>query len=315
MFKLWSEENEDAKKILSPSLKLRDWKEISKEEKNKIWHYLKHWFLVEKKKENLRVYLSIYKLNDLHKYNAYAENFLKDRSFQNAYYDFEKIFCEGHKHVVLELISCFCDTILFERKKENARIYKNDYDSDEKYMKAIAEWKYYEFDKFSKDLNNILEHFGINLILTRAGFVEKQDSKIINKIYVPVLNFLSMSGWENVNRELSDAFNEYQIKTKQGYSNCITHAISALQAYLQILVDGKIGSSEGIKSLVKKAQENNLIPDDIFSSEIFKNIDSILMRERGKTGDAHPKQEYANEKSARLVLNLVMIFLQHCIQK
>ena len=33
------------------------------------------------------------------------------------------------------------------------------------------------------------------------------------------------------------------------------------------------------------------------------------------SGIAHPKKEYANERNARTILNLSMIFFQHCIQK
>ncbi len=58
-----------------------------------------------------------------------------------------------------------------------------------------------------------------------------------------------------------------------------------------------------------------MIPDDKFTEQIFKNIESILMFEKQATADAHPKKEYATEKNSRLVMNLVMIFLQHCIQK
>jgi hypothetical protein len=313
MFKLWSEKNNEANNLLSPKLGLRDWNNLTDEEKKKIWSYIDGWFEGDKK-EKFRIFLSCHKLNDDHKYMAYAELFLKNPSDQSAHDDFKKIFLEQDQNVVLELLSCFCKVILFEREKENGRIYRSDYESEEKYIKIIAEWRHGEFDKFTERLNNVFEHFGINLFLTRSGFVEKQDSKITKDIYVPVLNFISSPKWENVNRELKDAFRAFQLKSEHGYSNCITHAVSAIQAYLQILVDGKIGSSTGIINYIKQAQEKDLIPNDKFSSEIFKNIDSILMRERGKTGDAHPKQEYANEKSARLILNLIMIFLQHCIQ-
>lgn len=314
MFKLWSEKNSKANKLLTPSLGLKKWSKLSREEKEKIWCYINNWFSMDDRGRNLRVFLSIYKLNNLHKYQSYAKSFLKDRSFHNASSDFKDIFFEQDQHVVLELLSCFCSVILQERQNEHSRIYRNDYKSEKEYKKRLIAWRHEEFDKFAEELNNTFEHFGINLFLTRAGFIERQDSKITNGIYVPVLNFLSLSEWNNVSREFGDAFKEYQLKTKHGYSNCVTHAVSALQAYLQILVNGKIGSGNGINNLIKQAQEKELIPDDKFSSEIFKNVDAILMRERGKTGNAHPKKEYANEKSARLVLNLVMVFLQHCIQ-
>lgn len=316
MFELWSEKNGDAKKLLSPNLGLREWDDLTHEEKDKIWHHISYWF-EPGKNDNLtkiRIILSVSKLNELHKSRSFAENFLRNPSERNASQDFQHIFFNHKKDVVLELLSCFCKAILQERENKYSGLYRSDFDSDEKFEKAVINWKHQIFDKFAERINNVFEHFGINLFLSRSGFIERQSEKITKEIYVPVLEFFSDKKWENVNRELADAFKEYQSKTESGYSNCVTHAFSSLQAYIQILVNGKIGSSESIISLIKQAQEKGLIPNDKFTSEIFKNIDAILMRERGKTGDAHPKQEYANEKSARLVLNLIMIFFQHCMQ-
>ncbi|MFZ5341410.1 MAG: hypothetical protein ACOZBL_02380 [Patescibacteria group bacterium] len=38
------------------------------------------------------------------------------------------------------------------------------------------------------------------------------------------------------------------------------------------------------------------------------------MKIRQVTGHSHPKQEYSDEKTAKFVLNLVMIFIHHCIE-
>lgn len=310
MFKLWSEKNNDAKKMLSPNLDQKNWDDLSSDDKGKIWNFLQYWF----KEDGLRIFISIINLNEEHKFRSYANLTLENPSKINAFYDFKEIFYNENQHVVLELLSCFCQSIVQEREDKNPGIYKSNYDSTEEYVNKLTMWRFEEFDKFASRINDIFGHFNINLILTREGFIERQDSKIVEEIYIPVLNFLSFPKWNDVNRELGDAFKEYQEKTDPGYSNCVTHAISALQAFLQILVNGKIGSSDGINYFIKLAQEKNLIPSDKFSSEVFKNIETILMRERGKTGDAHPKLEYANEKNARLVLNLIMIFIQHCIQ-
>ena len=43
-------------------------------------------------------------------------------------------------------------------------------------------------------------------------------------------------------------------------------------------------------------------------------MESIFARERQETSNAHPMKEYATEKNTRLILNLAMIFFQHCIQ-
>lgn len=170
------------------------------------------------------------------------------------------------------------------------------------------------FDDFKEDFNDIFGQFGINVVLSRNGFIPRQDKKITREIYQPVLDFLVSPKWEEANRDLRDAFFKYREGTPQGYSNCITNAVSGLQAFLQILVCGETGKGK-ISTLIPKAQDEKLIPDDSFSKKIFRDIQSVLMQERQTKGDPHPKEEYGTEKHARLVLNLVMIFLQHCIQE
>jgi len=310
MFKFWSITKPEAMKELHPDLGLRDWDVLSRDEKDKVWHYLKN-FISEG--ENLRIFFAIYYLNDNHKYRSYGGHFLHDQSFESARKDFEHILLTESQHVVFEMLSCFCSAILAERYDKSIRISRDE--SDEEYKGRLNEWRHENFDKFAERLNDVFEHFGINVMLTRQGFIPRQDEKITKEIYVPVLLFLSNEKWRPVNRDLRDAFKEYQTKTEQGYSNCITHTASALQAFLQILVNEKVGGDYGISKLIKQTQDKGLIPKDKFSSEIFKNIETIIMAERGKTGDAHPKKEYANERNARTLLNLTMIFLQHCIQK
>ncbi len=126
------------------------------------------------------------------------------------------------------------------------------------------------------------------------------------------MSFFSHPDWNEVNRLLSDAFTEYRKQTPNGYSSSVTHSVAAVQAFLQILVYKKTGKGE-ISKLINEAQKQNLISSDMFTKEIFKNIEAVLMRERQETGDPHPKQAYATAKNARIVLNLAMIFFQHCI--
>ena len=128
------------------------------------------------------------------------------------------------------------------------------------------------------------------------------------------MSYLSGKKWSPVSRDLSDAFRKFQEKTPQGYSSCITHTISALQGFLQILVHDKTGKGD-FNDLIPYAQKKDVIPSDAFSTKIFKDIQSILMQKRQESGDPHPKEEYANERSAKLVLNLIMIFIQNCIIK
>jgi hypothetical protein len=342
-FKLWSDLNPEVKKELKPDLGFRDWNSLMKDDKYKIWKYLERNYFFnpdkiikyypmpgveevsyefsvryyddyEKEQKKKRILNSINQLNDKYKVNSYAINFLKNRNNFSACQDFYDIFINQDENVVIELLSFYCKNLISEK---NIYSIKKLNETDQEYqnrMETEQKWKWKKFDDFAKDLNDIFIQFGINLYLTRLGFIPRQEEKIIKEIYEPVLNFLSHPNWEKVNTILSDSFDEYRKNTPQGYSNSVTNAISAVQAFLQIIVTGKTGKGE-ISELISDAQKNNLIPNDFFTKKIFENIKSILVRERQETGIAHPKKEYATEKNARIILNLVMVFLQHCIQK
>jgi hypothetical protein len=335
-FKLWSELNPKAKKELKPDFGLRNWDSLSNDEKYKIWKYLELYFFdkdirtkysfegtkksyykfygeyPENEKKKKRIYISIMVLNHRYKVKSYAKNFLENNTLNSACHDFYEIFTNQDENVVMELLSLYCKILISERAEET--IYKKEGESKEEYNQRLENWRWEEFDKFRKDLNEVFTDFGINLYLTRQGFAPRQEEKIIKEIYEPVLNYLSHPKWMEVSKILSDAFDEYRKNTPQGYSNCVTNVISAIQAFLQIVVNGKTGKGE-ISKLIPTARKKKLIPDDSFTQKIFDNLESIFARQRQETSIAHPKKQYANEKNARLMLNLAMVFLQHCIQK
>lgn len=266
------------------------------------------------------IFHTIFSLNNKYKHLSFGENtlnhngphynniFLMNCCTDTALTDFYKIFREQKQDVVYEMLSIYSELLI---RKDYLKDYKNT--EDENKRELMTNQAYELFDEFSDFFNDISRQFSLNIMLTRSGFVFRQDEKITEEIYIPVINYLSDKKWEPVNRELKDAFDDYQKGTEQEYSSCVTHAISALQAYLQLIVNDKTGKGS-INSLIVAARKQNMIPNDKFTEQIFKNIESILMFERQETGDPHPKKEYATEKNARLVLNLIMIFLQHCIQ-
>ncbi len=334
-FKLWSELNPKAKKELKPDLGLRNWNSLSNDEKYKIWKYLEWYFFDkdikrdydgnyyyefygeywEKEQKKKRILYSIATLNLKYKARSYAENFLEGNTLNSACQDFYGIFIGQDESVVIELLSLYCKVLISERaEKTPYKIYTEKGESEEEYNQRLENWRWEEFDKFRKDLNEVFADFGINLYLTRQGFMPRQEERIIEEIYEPVLSYLSHPKWREVSKILSDAFDEYRKNTPQGYSNCVTNVISAIQAFLQIMVNGKTGKGE-ISKLIPIAQKRKLIPDDFFTQKIFDNLESIFARQRQETGISHPKKQYANEKNSRLMLNLAMVFFQHCIQK
>lgn len=336
MFKLWSQSNPKAKKELKPDFGFRNWNSLNKGEKHKTWKFLESYFFDrqkrtryvrgggreayyefnekensdEKERKQQRIYISIMVLNRKYKAKSYARYFLENGTLNSACSDFYEIYMEQDEHVVMELLSLYSKVLISERA--DRIINRKDDEIEQEYQKRLQNWKWEDFDEFCADLNEVFTDFGIDLYLTRLGFTPRQEEKIVREIYEPVLSYLSHPRWKEVNGLFSDSFNEYRKNTPQGYSNSVTVTVSAIQAFLQIVVNGETGKGE-ISKLIPEAQKKDLIPNDFFTQKIFTNIESIFARQRQETGIAHPKKEYASEENARIILNLAMIFCQHCI--
>jgi hypothetical protein len=335
-FQTWSESNEDARKSLRPDFGLRTWADLSQDHLKLIWIHFEPFFFQSRMSNNRsikhshyngdyypftgdeaeqsmkisRIFFAIKELCLRFKAKEYAPNFLKEKTVHNACMDFFHIFMYDRPDVVIELISLYAKELIEGKNKRYLIRVSGESEGD--YDKRREEWDWIPFDQFAYHLNDVFSHFGLNYFLTRRGFALRVDEKIIEDVYVPVLRSLSSLQWNPVNSLLSESFAEYRKNTPEGYSTCVTKSVTALEAYLQILTTGSTGEGK-FAELIRNAQKNKLIPDDPFAKTFLKDITSVLMQERQATGDAHPRKEYANEKNARLVLNLVMVFLQHAI--
>lgn len=340
MFKLWSVTKPEIRILLKPDLGLRSWDDLTLDEKDKIWfNLIDYFFNVPKKSDGTinheefvlqntidnrysigyrqeSIISSIKYLNETYMAKCFAPLSLKSQylgsygNFPFVCIDFYNIFAKEKEDVVMELLSAVAFYYFKYATSRNNKIPKANYETQEEYEKR----KFAIFDGFLEKLNEVFLQFGIKWILTRNGFIPRQDEKIIEEIYNPVLNYLSDPKWQKVNEILSDAFSDYRKNTPQGYSGCLTKTIAAVEAYLQILVESETGKTL-LSDLISIAIKKEIIPNDVFTKTIFKNIESVFARERITTGDAHPKDEYATEKNARMILNLAMIFIQHCILK
>ncbi|MFA5991544.1 MAG: hypothetical protein WC794_04865 [Candidatus Doudnabacteria bacterium] len=298
VFTKWSEIQPSSKRNLRPDLGIREWGKLSKQEKDSILlHFLNDgWFGTDGDtfsavSEFAEDHKARFFCNHLlahggpHYFETNSYKSLKQCCPQNAQQDLHYIFLTEHQDVVYELISYYAENL-----------------SPQEYKRFVVEF------------NDIFDQFGLNVLINTNGFILRQDPQIVKDIYEPTLKLLADKRWEPVGRELDDAFNNYLKNTPQDFSSSITHAVAGVQAFLQILINNETGEGD-IAGLLKEALKNNLIPNDKFSEKIFKDLVSILMAERQAKGDPHPKEEYANEKTARLLLNLVMVFIQHCLQE
>ncbi len=290
MMKFWSKLNPEALTELKPDLGLRSWDDLNLEEKQLMYIHL-HF-------QRTRCRTSAIEESILHMYRHYKKKnftpcYLFAPNLNNAHTDFSNIFLNESKHVVMELLSAYV-------------IYIHKYNGN---FNNAADSNY-----LVENINDVFSQFGVKYHLTEIGFIPRQEEKIIKEIYEPTLKCLADKNWKPVSNDLSDAFADFRKDTEQGYSGCVTKTISAVQAFLQISVHGKTGTGS-MSELIREATKKELIPDDAFTQHIFKNMDSVFSRIRQQYGDAHPKGNYADEKTARLILNLSMVFIQHCMQK
>ena len=319
MFKLWSELNDEAYKELKPDLGSRSWDSLKGDEKRKMWQYLDRSFFIlpsygKKVIETHNeiaipwpIVITIVKVSELYQASNFTPYYLAYRTHTAAGQDFLDIFINQGSNIVFELLSIFAQTLL--RINEDGTLTQEKGENDEEYTHRLTEYRQQPFNNFAKSLNGLFDSFGINFHLTLEGFIPKHESKIAEEIYKPALQKLRNKKYLAVNRDIKDAFKAYMSKD---FSGCITHVSSAMQAFLQITVNGKTGTGE-ISLLLKSALKQNKLPSDNLSQHFFKMCESVLARIRKEKGDPHPKEDYATEKDARLTLNLIMLFFEHSI--
>lgn len=312
IFKTWSETSPNAKDNLAPSFELRSWDELTKADKTKILKHLAalEWFITHR---DIKIIVgSVDRLNYNYKVQTYGKRLFDIGGAKSDNYggytkdtesaaadDFFRIIKEESTDVAFELLSYYAESLIEEYLLKGEP-------TDEKIDEA-----YERFDRFSNAINSIFSQFGINLSLTRQGFAPKQEQIVHELVVEPTFKGLAAPKWKAVQTNFSDAIDEYRKGTEAAYSNAITHIVSAVQAFLQVKVKGKIGKGD-ISELVKEGMKKDILPNDALSRKVFDGLESTLMKVRQKQGDAHPKIEYANEESVRLLLNVAAVFIQHC---
>lgn len=320
-FTLFGENNQEIEAVLQPVLTLRGWSDLSSGEKqiafqeltNSGWlksysdealhtiEYLNHAFLRQCPGKHLH---AIQPVHDA--YNRYGN---ESERREAALLDFQHIFLQENSEVmVMRMLSFFTGRHI---DKSYYRLAEES--SDETEQKKYLEESFDKFDRLANCLNHIFEQFGVNQIVTRNGFVPRQDARITKEIYVPTLLALSDPKWKPVSEDLAKMFEDYRNKD---FPETITKAHSAVQRFLQILVgeEGKNGKGE-LARLFKNAKDKGLVPTDRFTEPIINVIQGYLPSERATNSTAKPALKSATPADALLMMNVVMVLLQHCLQK
>lgn len=320
-FRLFGKDDPRIEEAIQPKLEMRGWNILTSNEKaialqqliNDGWvreysreifmaiEHLNHYFLRLCPGQKLH---SIAPKRELHGYDNESER------IRVAFEDFKHIFLsEKSEEVVFRMLTKFAEGFIDFFSYRNA---ENEKVSEDKRVNYIEE-AFRKFDILANCLNHIFEQFAVNALMTRNGLVPRQDVKINQEIYVPTLKVLSDPKWKNVSEDLSGMFIDFQ---ERRYSETITKAHRATQRFLQILVgeEGKNAKGE-VAELFKKAKQEKAIPVNRFTEPLIDVLQKYLVSQRATNSTAKPTSAEATSSDALLMMNVVMVFLQHCLQK
>lgn len=298
----WNDLKTSEKKIALQELINKEWVKNYSGEILSTIEYLNDNFLRQCPGKKLHQVKSI----NNHRYRGYEDDSEKTEA---AIEDFCSIFLyEKSDAMVLRMLTKFAESYINDFDYRNAEQEKDD-KKREKYIKDAFE----EFDRLTNCLNHIFEQFAVNSILTRNGPVPRQDNKITEEIYVPTLKVLADPKWKTVSDDLMHMFEDFR---EENYSETITKAHRAIQRFLQILVGKEGKNSKGeLANLFREAKKQSIIPSNRFTEPIINVFQSFIPSERATKSTAKPSITEATSSDALLMMNIVMVFLQHCLQK
>lgn len=321
-FRLYGEDDPRVEETIQPHLDLRSWSDLETEEKTIALQQLRNrGWIKEYSREILKTinylnseFLKLCPGKNLHKIvpeygGVHLGSGNEYERINAAIADFEDIFLhEKTEALLFRMLTAFAESHIVgyyykQAEKETNNNKRREY-IDEAFEK---------FDQLANCFNHIFEQFSINAILTRNGLIPRQDERITKEIYVPTLRILEDPKWKNVNKDLAEMFSEYR---DENYPETITKAHRAIQRFLQILVgeEGKSGKGEFGK-LFNKAKTEGIIPTNRFTEPIIQVFQGFISSERATKSTAKPAMKTATSSDALLVMNVVMILLQHCLQE
>ncbi|TKB91232.1 MAG: hypothetical protein E8D40_09820 [Nitrospira sp.] len=304
---------------IQPTLELRSWTTVSSDERTIVLHQIIHNGWLGRTAER-HIITTVAHLNYKYLQLCPARNFHSAPQQNDGYggfdsatrkaaaEDFGRIFMEEEEPLVLRMLSKFAQLLIDADALNRAKKAVN---SDERKRYVGAAYK--QFDLFANCVNHVFEQFAVNQLLTRSGFIPRQDETIEQELYKPTLQALSDPKWRPVNDILALMFEDFR---EGRYPETITKAHSAVQCFLQVLVTGKPGTNAKgeLAQLIKTGKEAGVIPTSRFIEPFVGNIQSFIASERATNSTAKPSLVPASSSDALLMMNMTLVFLQHCLQ-
>ncbi|MBI5466279.1 MAG: hypothetical protein HY974_03245 [Candidatus Kerfeldbacteria bacterium] len=320
IFRLYGQGDPQIEEYIQPALGLRQWVDLGESEKETAFHELENGGWLEDYSPEVLQTIEYLNYNFLRQCpgknlhliqpkDEYRSMGNQSERMRAALVDFRHIFLnEESDAMVFRMFTKFMESHI-----DGYRYGLAEKEEDQAKRSEYIEQAFKKFDRLSNMLNHIFEQFAVNVVATRNGLVPRQDERISETIYLPTLEALSDPKWKTVSDNLSRMFDDYR---KENYPEVITKAHSVVQRFLQILVgeEGKSGKGE-VGKLFNKTKQEGVVPIDRFTEPIVVAFQSFITSERATNSTAKPALKDATSSDALLMMNVVMVFLQHCLQK
>ena len=321
-FRLYGDDDPRIEAAIQPRFPLRDWGELSKEERQTILQELVNlqWLGNEKRETLWTVralnfdFLQLCPGKRLHRAEAVEDPNARygapsDRTQREAALeDFEDILVNHESsELVYRMLSQFALVHIDNQSLERAKS-----STSKKTRAEHIKAAFKKFDQLARCLNRIFMQFCVNMRVTRSCLIPMQDDKVVEEIYVPTLEALSDPKWKAVSEELSSMFNDFREGKPR---EAIAKAHNAVQRFLQIAVGEEGENAKGqIGKLFGKAKDQGIIPGDAFVAPLIAGLRSSLESARATKSSAKPSRQGATLSDALLVMNVAMVFIQYCLQ-
>ncbi|MFA5917580.1 MAG: hypothetical protein WC850_05105 [Candidatus Gracilibacteria bacterium] len=314
VFKIYGEGNSEIENKIRGDLSLKSWINLSEKDKQNIILNLEKKGWIDQYSDILvkignyfnEKYMSIYpfrKLNSIIPEIDYSRpNFKNEYNMKSAAYnDFKYILLFAQEDLVYKVISMFAN----ELNERHLFRLLTDKSTTEDINKAFE-----KFDRFCNWFNHISEQYSLNLILTREGFIPKQEEVIINNIYIPTISLLQNPKWLKVDKLLIKVFEDFQNKS---YSSVISGSHNVLQKFLQIFLGEKEENGKGAFGKYFSEFKKNEKLNNQFTNGILTTTQSFLSSERAEKSDAKPGKKEPTLQDALLVMNTSLVFINFCL--
>ncbi|MDE0119620.1 MAG: hypothetical protein OXM55_06405 [Bdellovibrionales bacterium] len=309
-FSLYGVNDPKIRERIQITLPWRSWDMLTREEKETALQELENNELLSY--NNILITIKFLNKNYLRK--LYGKNLHRcDNNLHHFHYvraavkDFSVIFLTEKSDVVLCMLSVFAKNFIDECHLNQAEQSDN-YDNRKKYI----ELAYAPFYRLQNCVNHIFDQFCVNQVLTRSGFVPRQDKRVLDQIYTPTIKCLSDPKWSLVDNDLRSVFQDYR---NGDYQEAITKAHSVVHRFLQIYLNKGNKNHKGeLGKLFQEFKRDNIISDNVFVIKIIDAVQSFVSSERANKSTAKPASKNVTSSDALLVVNAVMIFLQYCLK-